>query len=227
MTAATDLARLAAVPVFAELGPARLRRLLDRSVVRTAPAGAVLAVRGQPAAHVIVVEAGTLTGVHETADGRRLRLGEFRAPCAVDKSAVLDSGGYTATWVAATRVRYRLVPAGELLRLIDDVPAVRRHVLGHLAGRLRERQRDLVRTSFSDAGTRVAAWLVTAAARTGRRVPLPGAQQGLAESIGMTRVSVNRALRALTDEGLVQVEPGIVVVLAPELLAARAADGLS
>ncbi|AVT32550.1 MULTISPECIES: Crp/Fnr family transcriptional regulator [unclassified Plantactinospora] len=219
---ATDLRRLADVPVFAGLGPARLRRLLDRSAPRTVRPGVVLAVRGQPAEHVIVVEAGTLTGVHETADGKRLRLGDFVGPCAVDKSAVLDGGGYTATWLAATVLRYRLVPAGELLRLIDDVPAVRRHVLGHLAGRLRDRQAELVRTSYADAGTRVAAWLVAAAGRSGRRVPLPGAQQGLAESVGMTRVTVNRALRTLADAGLVRVEPGAVVVLAPELLAARA-----
>ncbi|MFY1673451.1 Crp/Fnr family transcriptional regulator [Plantactinospora sp. WMMB334] len=219
---ATEMRRLAAVPVFAGLGAAELRRLLDRSVVRTARPGEVLAVRGQPAEHVIVVEAGTLTGVHETADGRRWRLGDFGGPCAVDKIAVLDGAGYTATWLAATELRCRLVPAGELLRLVDDVAAVRRHVLRHLAGRLRDRQAELVRTSFADAGARVAAWLVAAAGRTGHRVPLPGAQQGLAESIGMTRVSVNRALRALADAGLVRVEPGAVVVLAPELLAARA-----
>ncbi|MEO3924078.1 Crp/Fnr family transcriptional regulator [Micromonosporaceae bacterium B7E4] len=219
----TDLRRLAAVPVFAGLGPVELGRLLDRSVLRTARPGAVLAVRGQPAEHVIVVEAGTLIGVHDTADGKRLRLGDFAGPCAVDKSAVLDGGGHTATWLAATVLRYRLVPAGELLRLIDDVPAVRRHVLAHLARRLRDRQAELVRTSYADTVTRVAAWLVAAAGRTGRRVPLPGAQQGLAESIGITRVSVNRALRALADAGLVRVEPGAVVVLAPELLAARAA----
>ncbi|MDG4790111.1 Crp/Fnr family transcriptional regulator [Micromonospora sp. WMMD1102] len=220
----SELRRLAAVPVFAGLGPARLRRLLDRSVSRTARPGDVLALRGQPAEHLLVVEAGTLTGVHDTADGKRLRLGDFTGPCAVDKSAVLDGGGYIATWLAGTVLRYRLVPAGELLRLIEDVPAVRRHVLRQLAGGLRDRQAELARTAYADAGTRVAAWLVAAAGRSGRRVPLPGAQQGLAESVGLTRVSVNRALRGLADAGLVRVEPGAVLVLAPELLAARAAS---
>jgi len=51
---------------------------------------------------------------------------------------------------------------------------------------------------------------------------LPGAQQGLAERIGMTRVSVNRALRTLAREGLVRVGPSAVTVLAPELLVLRA-----
>jgi CRP/FNR family transcriptional regulator len=44
----------------------------------------------------------------------------------------------------------------------------------------------------------------------------------LAESLGLTRVSVNRALGTLAAEGLVTVEPGAVVVLAPELLTLRA-----
>lgn len=74
-------------------------------------------------------------------------------------------------------------------------------------------------TSFADTPTRVATWLVRAAAP---RVRLPGAQQGLAESLGLTRVSVNRALRTLTEEGLIRVEPGAVVILAPELLTLRA-----
>lgn len=210
---------LADVPLLATLDPARLARLAALSAIREVPAGAVVAVRGEPARHLIVVEAGALTAVLETVSGQRRRLGEFAGPCAVDKSAVLDGAGHTATWLASVRSRLRLVPAAEFLALLDDVPAARRHVLRHLAAQLRDQQDDLVRTSFADAPTRVAAWLVRAG---GGRVALPGAQEGLAESIGMTRVSVNRALRTLAAEGLVRVESGAVVVLAPELLARRA-----
>jgi CRP/FNR family transcriptional regulator, cyclic AMP receptor protein len=188
------------------------------STVRSLAAGDVVAVRGEPARHLVVAETGGLTAVHETATGQRRRLGEFAAPCAVDKAAVLDGGGHTATWVTSARSRLRLVPAEEFLALVD-VPAVRAHVFVQLAGQLRAQQDDLVLTSFADAPTRVAAWLVRAAAP---RVLLPGAQQGLAETLGLTRVSVNRALRELASEGLVRVEPGAVIVLAPELLTLRA-----
>lgn len=210
---------LADVPLLATLDAARLDRLAAVSPARTVASGTVVALRGSPAAHLIVAETGGLTAVRETAAGRRRRLGEFAAPCAVDKTAVLDGGGYTATWMASARSRLRLVPAAEFLTLVDDVPAARRHVLAQLSRQLRDQQEDLVLASFADAPTRVAAWLVRAATR---RVLLPGAQEGLAEAIGMTRVSVNRALRTLTAEGLVLVEPGAVVVLAPELLTLRA-----
>jgi CRP/FNR family transcriptional regulator, cyclic AMP receptor protein len=210
---------LAEVPLLATLDPPRLARLAAVAPARTVEAGTVLALRGEPAARLIVVETGSVRAVHDTASGRRLRLGEFPAPCAVDKAAVLDGGGHTATWVASSRSRVRLVPAAELLKLIDDVPSARRHVLAHLAGQVRVQQEDLVRARVADAVTRTAAWLVRAQTR---RVVLPGGQEGLAEAIGATRVTVNRALRTLAGEGLVKIEPGAVTVLAPELLTLRA-----
>lgn len=220
---------LRAVPLFGHLDDARLSSLIRRSSLRTVRAGTPVVVRGDPAERLLVVEAGALTAVRETAGGRRLRLGEFPAPCTVDKAAVLavgpavDSAGgrHTATWLAAVRTRVRLVPAGELLALIDEVPAVRRHVLAHLARRVRDGQDDLVRVSAGDTTARVAAWLADAAARPGARVVLPGAQAGLAETLGVSRVSVNRALRSLARAGLVRVEPGAVVVVAPEPLRRR------
>lgn len=222
MTEVDEETRLRAVPLFASLDGARIRRLITRSASRTVPDGTVIAVRERPADRLIVVEEGAVTAVHESARGRRLRLGEFPAPCAVDKAAVLGGGAYTATWVAAGRTRLRLVPAADLIALVDEVPEVRRHVLRHLAGQLRDRQEDLVRASFDDTASRVAAWLLRAASGSGPRVILPGAQEGLAEAIGSTRVSVNRALRALARDGLVRVEPGAVVVLSSTRLAGRA-----
>ena len=212
---------LADVPLLATVDRARLARLAAGAPARMVPAGAVLAVQGQPAVRLLVVETGGVVATRETAAGRRLRLGEFPAPCAVDKSAVLDGGGHTATWIARDRSRVRRLPAAEFIALLDDVPAARRHVLTLLARRVREQQDYLVLASFADATTRTAAWLVRAAASRGSRIVVPGGQAGLAEAIGMTRVSVNRALRTLAADGLVRVEPGAVVLLAPELLALR------
>ncbi|MGW0523121.1 Crp/Fnr family transcriptional regulator [Crossiella sp. NPDC003009] len=212
---------LAGVPLFAGLDRARLDRLRATGRAHTVAAGETVARFGEPATALIVVRTGTLTASRDTADGRRLRLGEFAGPCAVDKTAVLDGGGHTATWTAATRAELLLLPAAELLALLEDVPTARRHVLAHLAAQVRTRQDDLVRTHGADAVARIAAWLLTSADGD-TRVLLPGAQQGLGEHLGLSRVTVNRALRALAADGLIAVEPGAVRLLAPELLAARA-----
>lgn len=209
---------LADVPLFAPLPPEALAHVARLSPLRTVPAHTVVALRGEPAKHLLVAESGGLTAVHETESGHRRRLGEFPAPCAVDKTAVLDGGGHTATWITTAASRIRRIPAAEFLALVD-VPEIRTHVFTQLATQLRQTQADLVLTSYADAPTRIAAWLVRAAAPT---VPLPGSQQGLAETLGLTRVSVNRALRTLAAEGLIEVSRHSIRVIAPELLTLRA-----
>ena len=119
---------------------------------------------------LLVVEYGALSAVHDSADGHRLRLGDFRAPCAVDKVAILDAGRYTATWEAIGITRVRWVPRDELMTLLDDVPSVRRHVFTHLAAEVRCHQTERVRTSLDDATTRLAAWLVEQVVAQGVRI---------------------------------------------------------
>ena len=220
-----EFAALARVPLFAQLDEEQFRRVVHRSTQLTVASGAIVVAAGAPADRLIVVEAGALTAVREATDGRRLRLGQFAAPCAIDKAAVLDASGHTATWISELRSRLRLVPRDELLRLIDDVPAARRHVMVQLATQIRRQQDDLATASFGDTTTRIAAWLIRAAGTDSPRVILPGAQEGLGEAVGASRVSVNRALKKLTLLGLIRTEPGAVILLAPELLAHYAGSG--
>ena len=204
---------LDAIPLFAAARPERRAAVAARSPVREVAAGTVVAAFGAPADRLVVVERGALTAYREHRDGRRLRLGEHPAPCAVDKAAVLAGRGHSATWVAARRSRLRLVPAGELVALLDDEPGVRRHVVATLAGQLRDREEALLRAAYDDTTTRVAAWLSTQDAVT---VRLPGGQAGLAETLGASRVAVNRALRSLARAGLVATAPAAVTVHDPE-----------
>lgn len=200
---------LDAIPLFAAARPERRAALAARTAVRDVPAGTVVAAYGTPADRLVVVERGALTAYREHRDGRRLRLGEHPAPCAVDKAAVLSGRGHSATWVADRPSRLRLVPAADLFALLDDEPAVRRHVVAGLAGRLLDREEALLRVAYDDTTTRVAAWLST---QDGTTVRLPGGQAGLAETLGASRVAVNRALRVLTRAGLVATGRATVTV---------------
>ena len=215
MTAVT----LSEVPLFAELAPDRLAALARDSTVSVLAPGAIAALRGQPATALLVVESGGLRAVHESGEGRRLRLGDFRAPCAVDKVALLDTGAYTSTWEAIDRTRIRSIPRAVFLSVLDDVDAVRRHVLAHLAAEVRRHQEERVTMTLADATARVAAWLVAEMAVQGARVELVGGQEGLGESIGASRVTTNRCLQQLADLAVIRVERRAVCVLAPELLA--------
>ncbi|RKN16557.1 Crp/Fnr family transcriptional regulator [Micromonospora musae] len=210
---------LARVPIFRTLNGARLDEIARRHPARSVPAGVVLARDGDRADDFVIVESGTVSATHDTWNGSRVRYAAITGPAVVDKAAVLAGGRHTATWTATTPCRVRRLPASLLRQLIDTVPALRDHVLRHLSEQVnRDRRAMLRRTGRPEF--RVASWLLEAGQERVGRVPLPGSQEGLGEEIGLSRVSVNRALRGLASSGLLRVEPAAVVILDPPGLAA-------
>ena len=107
--------------------------------------------------------------------------------------------------------------------LVDSAPSARRHVLRVLADQARRQQRRFAATITLRTEARVAAWLLEeAGAASDCRVTLSGTQESLADLLGVTRVTINRALRRLRRDGLITVRFRTVNILAPELLRPRA-----
>ncbi|MGW3563233.1 Crp/Fnr family transcriptional regulator [Streptomyces sp. NPDC000941] len=233
---------LGAVPLFASLPEARLRELWAASVPRGHPVGSVLRPAGAPADHLLVLLRGRVAATGTTGGGRVVRYGQWDGPCALDKVALLDGRGHTATFTALTCCAVRSVRRERFLGLVDDTAAVRAHVFAVLARQARAQQQRLTETATLPAEARLAGWLLAQAAASARgargargaagaqgapgpaRVRIPGTQQALADTLGVTRVTVNRALARLRRDGLVRVERDCVHLLAPESLALRAGD---
>jgi CRP-like cAMP-binding protein len=194
---AESWARLREVPLFAALPDDGLRRLWQASVPRRYDRGEVLRAQGEPAEH----------------------------PCALDKVALLDGAGHTATFTALTPCAVRAVPRPRFIALLDDSTAVRAHVLRLLAAQARAQQHRLTDAATLPCEARLAAWLLDTATADGQ-VALDGSQRDLADLLGVTRVTVNRALSRLRHDGLIAgPEAGRIKLLAPELLALRAGRG--
>jgi len=215
--------RLALVPLLEGVDADRLRRLAARVTERRFGPGQAVRTQGERADRLPLLLEGTVVALRATPDGRELRFGQLVGPCALDKTAVLDGGGHTATFRAQGECLVWSVTRADLLGLIDDVAALRQHVMVQLASSVREQTDRLVEAAFADAGQQVASWLVRSLPDAGTTVPLPGSQQVLADTLGLSRVTVNRALKALERDGLVRVARDHVVILVPELLAAQAA----
>ncbi|WP_461008071.1 Crp/Fnr family transcriptional regulator [Streptomyces capparidis] len=213
--------RLADVPLLASLPPDRLRRLWEQSVPRRYAPGDVLRTAGQPAGHLLVLLEGRVAATGTTPGGQRVGFGQWDGPCALDKVALLDGGGHTVTLTARTPCAVRGLRRERFLQLVEDTASVRAHVLAMLAAQARRQQRRLAEAVTLPTEVRLAAWLLERAAATGcPRVP--GTQEEIAEALGVTRVTVNRALARLQGEGLLRVHRGGVRILAPEPLALRA-----
>jgi CRP-like cAMP-binding protein len=218
--------RLRDVPLFATLTDATVRALWDGSVPRAYGPGETLRGQGAPAEHLMVLLEGRAAASVTTVGGRVVRLGTWTGPCALDKVAMLDRAGHTATFTAVVPCAVRAVPRARFMALLDDSAAVRAHVLRLLAAQARTQQERLTDAVTLPCEARLAAWLLDELA-DGGRVCLPGGQRELADLLGVTRVTVNRALSRLRDDGLIKRNGnGDIEVIAPELLALRAApDG--
>lgn len=207
------MGNLAAVPLFAMLPTARLEWLAEQCPLRDAHAGATVAQFGEPARDLVVVESGTMSATYDTSDGATVRFASVAGPSVIDKAAVLDESVHTARWTALTDCRIRLLPAALFRHLLDDEPEFRGHVLRHLSAQVNRDRRAKVRTAASASVGRVANWIAESTHVHGNRITLPAAQQGLGEEIGLSRITVNRALRALAEAGAIRVEPRTIVVL--------------
>lgn len=219
-----DIEPLLRVPLLATLQRCRLEGLASECPGRDVPVGQVVARAGDPAQHLIIVETGSVAAVQDTANGTRVRLSAVIGPCVIDKAAVLDGGVHTVNWSATTPCRLRLLPAGLFHQLICEEPALRHHVLAYLSAEVNRHRRARIRHAAPGPLAQVAVWLAEASRTNGDTVHLAGGQQGLGEEIGLSRVSVNRALQALAAVGAVRVRPRMVTVLDTEQLTIACAD---
>ncbi len=116
----------------------------------------------------------------------------------------------------------------DLLRWLEGRPAVARGLLAQLAGRLRKANDVVADLVFSDVPGRVAKALLDLADRFGRtaddgvHVHHDLTQEELAQLVGASRETVNKALADFASRGWLRLEPRSVVIMDVERLAPRA-----
>ena len=218
-----DWRSLGRIPLLTTLADDRLRALWDASLPCHYAARQVLRNVGDPATQLLLLLRGHVVATATTSAGRIIRFGDFAAPCALDKIAVIDGRGHTATFTALTPCSVRSLPRHVFHALVDSAPSARSHVLRVLADYARSQQQRFAATATLRTEARLAAWLLEQAGEVGdSRVALPGTQESLADLFGVTRVTLNRALTRLRRDNLIAVRSRAVDILAPELLKLRA-----
>jgi CRP/FNR family cyclic AMP-dependent transcriptional regulator len=215
--------QLSAVPMLAGLTGATLESLWQRSIGHHTAAGDVLYRQGEPATHLVVLLSGAVNARVETAAGRVVAVGSWTAPVALDKVALLDGRRHTATLHARTDCNWRAIARADIEALIGDAPMVRRHVLHVLAQQVATTQERFVAAATLPADARLSRWLLERAATEGTELTLDGSQEDIARYLGVTRVTLNRALQSLVEDELIRFSHARVTLIAPEALASRAA----
>lgn len=201
------------VPVFATLSPQDRRTVASRLRPRRYAPNEVIFHRGDPAAHVFLLIAGTVKVALPDEQGREAIVALLRGGETFGDLALFDDSPRSATVITITETECLLLSRDDFLALLERSSLAMRQILRDLARTIRRvstRVEDLV---FLDVPSRVAKSLLDLTELGGTMSEIQLTQDDLAAIVGATRVSVNRVLASLESRGLVRVERRRIEIL--------------
>jgi CRP-like cAMP-binding protein len=217
-------ALLANHPLFGQLAPEELERLVAYMRLVRQPARTVLFRKGDPGTHMVVVVRGRVKVCTHSEDGKELVLNLINPGEVVGEIALLDGSDRTAD--AVTLADSDLL----ILERRDFIPFLQRHpdscmrLFAVLCDRLRKTSELLEEALFLEGSSRLAKRLVHLAEIFGKpvqggvMVDIPLSQQQLGNMVGMSRESMNKQLKQWRQDGLISIEEGRYVLTNLEAL---------
>ncbi len=192
--------RLADVPLFAALAPEVCCKLEQLSSVRQVPRGTVLAVEGEPVDRLFVVHAGRVAAYRHAESGRQAHIRTDEAPVVIDKATAIAGDSHLFTWTVLADAVVRNLPREVFGELLQTEASVALQAARHLATQANQARGDYLTAATDSAQVRVLQRLRSLVDPSGA-VRLLDGQAGLADELGLTRVTVSRALHQLIDDG--------------------------
>lgn len=214
-------------PLFAALDEEQAAELRGSMSDVTLARGDTLFHEGEPGDRLYVVTEGKVKLQRTSPDGRENMLAVLGAGELIGELSLFDPGPRTATAVAVTEVRLLGLGHADLQPWLSVRPQVAAALLRAVARRLRitnDRMSELV---FSDVPGRVAKALLDLSRRFGVQseegihVVHDLTQEELAQLVGASRETVNKALADFAARGWLRLEARAVVLLDVERLARR------
>ncbi|WP_298806387.1 Crp/Fnr family transcriptional regulator [uncultured Pseudokineococcus sp.] len=216
-------------PLFRGVGDTAAGALLASMGRVELPRGAVLFREGDAGDRLYVIVSGTVKLGRRAADGRENLLAVLGPSEMLGELSLFDPGPRTATATAVAPVVLAGLGPEELDSWLSGRPEVARHLLRALAQRLRRTNDAVADLVFTDVPGRVAGALVDLADRFGQpaadgsvRVPHGLTQEEIAQLVGASRETVNKALADFSGRGWLRPEARAVVLVDVERLRRRA-----
>ena len=219
---------LMSAPLFAALdveAAAALKASMDE---RRLLKGDILFAEGDPGDRLYVVTEGKIKLGHASGDGRESLLAVMGEGEMFGELSLFDPGPRTATATALTDVTVLGLGHQALRPWLTGRPEVAESLLQALAQRLRRTNDALADLVFSNVPGRVAKALLDLGERFGQSQPdglhvtHDMTQEELAQLVGASRETVNKALADFASRGWLRLESRSVVLLDVERLQRRA-----
>lgn len=202
--------------LIASMSPARLER------------GDVLFHEGDQGERLYVIGEGKIKLGRTSSDGRENLLAILGPGEMFGELSLFDPGPRTATATAVAETQVVSMGQDQLREFLGQRPGVALTLLSALAARLRRTNDVLADLVFTDVPGRVAKALLDLAGRFGRPVddgvlvPHDLTQEELAQLVGASRETVNKALADFASRGWLRLEARAVLLLDVERLKRRA-----
>jgi CRP/FNR family cyclic AMP-dependent transcriptional regulator len=215
-------------PLFASLDAEAAAALRASMSEQATPRGTVIFAEGQIGDHMYVIVEGKVKLGHASPDGRESLMAVLGPGEIFGELSLFDPGPRAATATALTDARVLALGNTSLRSWLAGRPEVAEALLAALARRLRRTNETLGDLVFSDVPGRVAKALLDLADRFGEMTP-EGllvkhdlTQEELAQLVGASRETVNKALADFAQRGWVRVDQREVLLLSVDRLARRA-----
>jgi len=214
-------------PLFGGMDGANARSLIAMMTRRELAKGDVIFNEGDEGQALYVVVKGKVKMARTARDGRENLLGLLGVGDMLGELSVFDPGPRLSRAHAVEDSIIYELPKAVLDAWLDDHLEMSRHLLRALAQRIRRISNTMADLVFSDVPGRVAKAILDLGHRFGRMerghvtVRHGLTQEELAQLVGASRETVNKALADFASRGWIDVHIGSVEVYEPERLRAR------
>ena len=213
----TDVLRRA--PLFASLDDEAFAALTKEITEVDLSRGATLFHEGDPGDQLYFIVSGKIKLGRTASDGRENLVAVMGPGEIFGEMALFDPSPRSTSATAVSETRLAGLKHENLRKVIQHSPEVSAQLLQALARRLRRTNENLADLVFSDVPGRVAKALLDLADRFGRPatdgilVAHELTQEELAQLVGASRETVNKALAEFVQRGWIRLEARAVVIL--------------
>ncbi|MDT5149952.1 MAG: family transcriptional regulator, cyclic receptor protein [Mycobacterium sp.] len=192
------------------------------------PRGHTVFAEGEPGDRLYIIASGKVKLGRRSSDGRQNILAVMGPSDMFGELSIFDPGPRTSSATTITKVRAVSMDRDALKAWITDRPEIAEQLLQVLARRLRRTNDNLADLIFTDVPGRVAKQLLLLARRFGTqeggavRVTHDLTQVEIAQLVGASRETVNKALVDFSQRGWIRWNGKSVLISDPEGLSRRA-----
>ena len=214
--------------IFQGVDPTAVNNLIEKMDAVRYPRGATIFDEGEPGDRLFIITSGKVKLARHASDGRENLLTVMGPSDMFGELSIFDPGPRTSSAVCVTEVHAATMSSNQLRNWVGDHPQIAQQLLRVLARRLRRTNSSLADLIFTDVPGRVAKTLLQLANRFGTqeggalRVNHDLTQEEIAQLVGASRETVNKALATFAQRGWIRLEGKSVLIIDTEHLAKRA-----